>query len=97
MRPTELNPVEQAIQIVGRGNASALARALGCSAQAVQNYRRGRKVPAEYCSDIERLTEGRVTRRMLRPKDWRRIWLELAAAQDAAFAAGKVEQVQLDV
>ena len=35
-------------------------------------------VPIERCVDIERVTEGSVTRRDLRPDDWHRIWPELA-------------------
>ena len=97
MQPSDLNPIEQAILIVSNGNASALARELGCSAQAIQNYRHGRTVPAELCSDIERLAGKQVTRQMLRPRDWRRIWPELAEAHDAAFAAGDFQQGQLDV
>lgn len=33
--------------------------------------------PLERCVPIERATEGAVTRRDLRPDDWREIWPEL--------------------
>jgi DNA-binding transcriptional regulator YdaS (Cro superfamily) len=33
------------------------------------------------CVDIERATDGAVTRRELRPDDWQRIWPELVAKQ----------------
>ena len=39
-----------------------------------------RPVPIERCADIERLTGGEVSRIVLRPDDWHRIWPELAAA-----------------
>jgi DNA-binding transcriptional regulator YdaS (Cro superfamily) len=37
-----------------------------------------RPVPPERCVEIERATNGEVTRRDLRPADWQRIWPELA-------------------
>lgn len=41
----------------------------------------GNKVAsAEMAVGIERETAGAVTRKMLRPDDWERIWPELAAA-----------------
>jgi len=38
-----------------------------------------RPVPIKYCLQIERYTEGKVTRRDLRPNDFAQIWPELAA------------------
>jgi len=35
-----------------------------------------------YAAAIERATNGQVTRRDLRPHDWRNIWPELAALED---------------
>lgn len=49
--------------------------------------RTGRPVPPKQCVRIEQLTRGAVTRRELRPDDWREIWPELDAAI-AADAAG---------
>ncbi|MFJ5253768.1 transcriptional regulator [Pseudomonas sp. NPDC088414] len=46
---------------------SALARALGISPQALDGWRRRKQIPAERVLDIERITEFRVTRYMLRP------------------------------
>lgn len=37
-----------------------------------------RPVPADRCVEIERATNGEVSRRDLRPDDWQRIWPELA-------------------
>lgn len=38
-----------------------------------------RRPGPEYCVAIERETGGKVTRKDLRPDDWRAIWPELAA------------------
>ena len=60
------------------GSASALARKLGCSVQAVCFYRDGkREIPPKTCTSIEKLTGGTVSRRVLRPHDWQQIWPEL--------------------
>jgi DNA-binding transcriptional regulator YdaS (Cro superfamily) len=40
-----------------------------------------RKPSPEYCVSIERATEGKVTRKDLRPDDWEAIWPELAIEQ----------------
>ena len=37
----------------------------------------GRRPSPEYCVAIEVATDGKVTRRDLRPDDWMRIWPEL--------------------
>ena len=67
----------RAAEIVG--GQTALAKACGVTVQAVSQWVRGiRPVPVERCADIERVTGGTVTRRDLRPDDWRRIWPELA-------------------
>lgn len=73
--------VEAAAKIVG--SQKALARALGISSAAVGQWGRegaaSRGVPPRQCVRIEQLTVGAVTRRELRPDDWREIWPELAA------------------
>ena len=56
-------PIERAIRICG---LSRLARKLGVSRQAVDNWRH-RRVPPEYCIRIELATGGQVTRHELRP------------------------------
>lgn len=61
------------------GSASALARRLGCSVQAVCFYRDGeREIPPKTCTSIEKLTNGFVSRRDLRPNDFADVWPELA-------------------
>lgn len=69
---TYLNTVE---------SAASLSRKLGISPVLISQWKSGtRPVPIERCPDIERATEGAVSRRDLRPDDWERIWPELAKA-----------------
>lgn len=63
------------------GSQAALAARLGVTQQAVSWWRKSGVFPEKYCADIERITAGRVSRQMLRPSDWSRIWPELARAQ----------------
>lgn len=63
------------------GSQAALASRLGVTQQAVSWWRKSGVFPEKYCADIERITAGRVSRQMLRPSDWARIWPELARAQ----------------
>ncbi len=71
-----MNPVEQAVEVM-KGQ-TALARAVGVTQPTVSEWLRGdRPVPVERCVLIERVTDGVVTRRHLRPTDWWRIWPEL--------------------
>jgi DNA-binding transcriptional regulator YdaS (Cro superfamily) len=59
--------LRRAIEVVD--SQSALARALGINQQNVSYWlHEGKgKVPAEYCTGIERATGGKVTRHDLRP------------------------------
>lgn len=77
-----MNAFAKAVKIVG--GPTKMARAIGgVSTQAVCFWRDGkREFPVEYCAVVEELTEGKVTRRDLRPDDWRQIWPELV--KDAA-------------
>jgi len=62
-----------------RGTGRDLAIALGVAQVLVYQWHTGRRpVPLERCAEIERITNGAVTRRDLRPDDWQRIWPELA-------------------
>lgn len=60
---------EKAIERAARvaGSQSALARAIGVTPQAVQGWCASGKIPAVRVLDIERATEGKVTRHELRP------------------------------
>lgn len=58
---------------------SDLAERLGISQGLVSMWSSGtRQVPIERCVEIERATDGQVTRQELRPDDWHKIWPELA-------------------
>lgn len=60
------HPIDEAADILGSQNA--LATALGVTKGAVSQWKEaGRKVPAEHCPAIERLTSGRVRCESLRP------------------------------
>lgn len=43
-----------------------------------------RPIPLERCTPIELATDGKVTRKDLRPDDWQAIWPELAEAAPAS-------------
>lgn len=60
-----------------RGNATALAEALGVHKTQVSNWVNDTPSPAS-CVAIEGATGGLVTRKDLRPDDWESIWPELA-------------------
>lgn len=64
------------------GSQAALAKALAVTPMAVGQWAspgvHSRRVPPKQCVRIEALTEGRVTRRQLRPDDWADFWPELA-------------------
>lgn len=64
------HPIEKAAAILG--SQRALASALGVTKAAVWQWKHdGRRVPAEHCPQIERLTEGAVRCEQLRPDvDW---------------------------
>lgn len=59
------------------GARAEIIAGLGVSAQVISNWK-SREVPIEHCLDIERATNGKVTRRELRPDDFWRIWPDLA-------------------
>ena len=55
------------VAIADVGSQGAVARALGITRQAVTFWVRTGRLPAERAIELEELTEGRVTREMLRP------------------------------
>lgn len=74
-----------------RGGQTLLAKALGIPPQLMYQWvREVRPVPIERCVDIERATNGAVTRRDLRPDDWQRIWPELAEKEPDRAEVGHV-------
>jgi DNA-binding transcriptional regulator YdaS (Cro superfamily) len=77
------HPIDLAAEIVG--SQTALAAALGVSKGAVPQWKdEGRRVPAEHCPTIERLTGGKVRCEDLRPDiDWAVLRGPSAAAVEA--------------
>ncbi len=60
----------------------ALANILEVRPPTVYGWKSGtRPIPVRFCARIEAATEGRVTRKDLRPDDWQAIWPELEQAQ----------------
>ena len=68
------------------GGLAKLAAAMGESVQTVSNWRE-RGVPVHKCAQFERVTDGEVSRRELRPDDWATIWPELAPKKPADATA----------
>lgn len=57
---------------------SHLAKLIGVAPSFVHQWVNGvRPVPVQICVVIEQATNGEVTRKELRPKDWHLIWPEL--------------------
>lgn len=72
----------------GEPSISDLAAKLGVSAPTVAEWCSGRRpVPIRRCLAVEAATGGRITRRDLRPDDWRDIWPELADSEPKHPAA----------
>ncbi|MEQ6473995.1 Cro/CI family transcriptional regulator [Comamonas sp. wu1-DMT] len=76
------HPIEKAAEIAG--SEKALADWIGVTKAAVWQWKQeGRQTPIKHCPEIERRTDGAVTRRELRPNDWHLIWPELVKAVEA--------------
>lgn len=70
------------------GGITKLALALNVGQSVVSNWKtRATLIDAMYCVGIERLTQGEVGRKQLRPDDWADIWPELLATEPEAKAA----------
>lgn len=63
--PTSKSAIQRAVDIVG--SQSLLASNVGVTQGRVWQWCNGDRVPAERCADIERATDGAVTRYDLRP------------------------------
>lgn len=62
-----------------KGTQRGLAAKLGITPVLINQWaNEKRPIPPERCVEIERATDGEVTRPELRPDDWQRIWPELA-------------------
>lgn len=74
-----------------RGNATKLAASLGIPLSYLSQMATGaRTVSPEKAVSIEQLTEGKVMRWDLRPKDWHLIWPELKGVAGAPVIAEEV-------
>lgn len=60
-----MTPIQKAIQHAG--GVSALAARMGVTYQAIQQWEKTGRVPAERAIELERATDGEVTRHELRP------------------------------
>jgi DNA-binding transcriptional regulator YdaS (Cro superfamily) len=58
----------------------------------VVNHWRNRGTPVKHCAAVERLTDGKVTRKMLRPNDWHIYWPELAEPSVQIPVAGQIQE-----
>lgn len=62
-----------------RGGAARLAERLGISSSYLSQLAHGLSpISPARCVEIERATDGNVTRKDLRPSDWHLIWPELS-------------------
>lgn len=80
MNKNQVAAVQAAVRILS--SQAALARALNVTPVTVGQWLNpekatGRGVPPKQCVRIEKITDGVVTRRDLRPDDWADIWPEL--------------------
>lgn len=80
------HPVDRAAKVVG--SQTALANALGVTKAAVGQWKDdGRRVPAEHCPSIERLTSGAVRCEELRPDvAWNVLRAQAAVEGEGAHA-----------
>lgn len=63
------------------GSLSELARDIGVSRATLNQWKKRGEVPVRYCVQIEQLSNGAISRKDLRPKDWQLYWPELAKGQ----------------
>lgn len=82
------HPIDVAAEILG--SQAALAAALGVTRAAVAQWKEeGRRTPAEHCPRIQRLTNGKVACKDLRPDvDWAGAFFEGGAEESAQQQPG---------
>jgi len=67
-----------------RGRGVSLAKHLGCMQPFVHKMANGAKpVPVHHAAEIEKFTDGEVTRKDMFPDTWQRIWPEMANTSPA--------------
>ena len=75
-KKTIQNAISRAIE--SKGGLAKFAASVGVSNSVAYQWHRGiRPVPTARAVEIERATDGAVTRKELRPNDWHLIWPEL--------------------
>ena len=73
--------LKQYIDELERGEAKKLAERLFVSSSYLSQMASGRcSISPARCVKIEAVTDGKVSRRDLRPDDWQKIWPELTGA-----------------
>lgn len=75
--PDATHPLDVVAKMAG--GRDVLAAQLDVSSAAIGNWKM-RGIPPKQCVRIERLTDGKVTRRELRPDDYFEIWPDLPPA-----------------
>ena len=70
-----MSTLEQIVSAMGT-SISGLARDMNLTRQVVQAWKTN-GIPARYCSQLEQMTGGKVTRKEMRPNDWMQFWPEL--------------------
>lgn len=71
--------LKEYLEQLERGAAAKLAAELGISKSYLSQLASGAApISPARCVEIERATNGKVTRKDLRPDDWEKIWPELA-------------------
>jgi DNA-binding transcriptional regulator YdaS (Cro superfamily) len=76
----KINNIANAVEILSilAGSQRKAAKKMNISVGNIQDWKNGRKkVPPMRAVQIEQLTGGAVTRKMLRPDDWHLFWPEL--------------------
>lgn len=89
--------LSQYLSSPGSLSVAELRKSIGASSDAqIRQWQHGyakRRPGPVYCRRIELATDGLVTRRDLRPDDWRDIWPELAEHEAAGARAETVAVV----
>lgn len=84
--------LKQYIDDLPRGGASALAEAIEVPPSFLSQMASGKaSVNPTYAVKIEQVTNGRVTRKDLRPNDWHLIWPELKEGSDVNNILGGLD------
>lgn len=84
-----MKPLDIAIKHVN--GVSKLAALIGVGQSVISNWRaRGSVIDPIYCTAIEKVTDGLVSRKDLRPDDWHLIWPELGPRDEEQKEQGNV-------